>query len=202
MKSAGEKIRSPKERGEWVEARFLAKAAEKGFRVSKPWGDSARYDFAIERDGRFLRIQVKSTIAQRRGGYDCRLQPQPSASGHEKFYTAEQVDFFAAYVIPEDTWYIFPADVVQKIRGQIMLFPQSPGHKYEKYKEAWHLLRAAKAEATPVAEQNEPAVEDANAASEPVLEIRAAVEAAPSVGFDEDLMRGRLAGCFARMRSR
>jgi hypothetical protein len=50
-----------KARGEWAELRFMTRAAELGIRVTKPWGDNAPYDFAIESAGHFLRIQVKCT---------------------------------------------------------------------------------------------------------------------------------------------
>ena len=32
-----------KERGEWVEARFIADALRHGYKVLKPWGDSQPY---------------------------------------------------------------------------------------------------------------------------------------------------------------
>jgi hypothetical protein len=46
----------------------------------------------------------------------------------------------AAYLIPEDLWYIIPAE---KVRGQgsIALYPQLKQSKYGPYKEAWELLR-------------------------------------------------------------
>lgn len=206
-KSLGEKIRSPKERGEWAELRFMARAAEEGFRVSKPWGDSARYDFAVERNGRFLRIQVKSTTSRMRDGYRCLLQVPQSRKQPKALYTAEQIDFFAAYVIPEDVWYILPAEVGVKMRGRAWLFPSSPGHKYECYKEAWHLLREAVKGAKAAALPPEPAVvadppamvADPDAVPECVSEIRGTVEAGPAVGFDPDLMRRRMARCFERM---
>ena len=64
MKSAGEVFPNPKNRGEWAEMRFMARAAEQGFRVSKPWGDSARYDFAVEENGR----QDRRGIVKERSG--------------------------------------------------------------------------------------------------------------------------------------
>ncbi len=198
MEFSNEQMKSPKERGEWAEARFLAKAAAEGFRVSKPWGDSARYDFAVERGGRFLRIQVKSTISRLRNGYRCLLQPPQAARSPKKLYTAKQVDFFAAYVIPEDVWYIFPARVAVKMRGRAWLFPDSPGHKYEKYKEAWGLLRAAVKGKEAPADEVDASESNREIAGEAV-EIRAEVEA-PSVGFDQNLLRRRMAACFERMR--
>jgi hypothetical protein len=37
-----------KRRGEWVELIFMMRAAELEFNVSKPWGDSSRYDVSVE----------------------------------------------------------------------------------------------------------------------------------------------------------
>jgi len=79
MKNKGIDIKHPKQRGEWAELRFMARAAEHGLCVTKPWGDSARYDFAVEHNGHFLRVQVKSTKSKQ--VQLLRLQPphhQPS----------------------------------------------------------------------------------------------------------------------------
>jgi hypothetical protein len=61
MSNAEINIPNAKARGEWAELRFMARAAELGLRVTKPWGDNAPYDFAVESDGHFLRIQIKCT---------------------------------------------------------------------------------------------------------------------------------------------
>ena len=64
-----------KRRGEWVELIFMMRAAELEFNVSKPWGDSSRYDVSVEDGGRFRRVQVKSTdVARGDGGYICYLK--------------------------------------------------------------------------------------------------------------------------------
>ncbi|HEY3971898.1 MAG TPA: hypothetical protein VGM18_02775 [Candidatus Sulfotelmatobacter sp.] len=34
-------IRHSKARGEWAELRFMTRATELGFRVTKPWGETA-----------------------------------------------------------------------------------------------------------------------------------------------------------------
>jgi hypothetical protein len=51
-----------------------------------------------------------------------------------------QIDFVAAYIIPEDLWYILPAAIATPLSGHISLSPHRKGHKYEPYQEAWHLL--------------------------------------------------------------
>ena len=79
----GSLIRNSKLRGEWAELRFMTRAAERGLMISKPWGDSARYDLMIEHHGRVLRIQVKSTMRIVRGCYRCHL-PTPNACHPER----------------------------------------------------------------------------------------------------------------------
>ena len=101
------------------ELNFMSRAAERGFNVSKPWGDSARYDVAIERGGHFLRVQVKSTIARAYGGYVVAIK-----SSRCQYYTANQVDFFAVFVILEDVWYILPAKIIIPLRGHFLLAPR------------------------------------------------------------------------------
>ena len=57
-------------------------------------------------------------------------------------YTPAEIDFFAAYVIPEDTWYILPIQVVAARTS--LLFRRKRDRKpglYDAYREAWHLLR-------------------------------------------------------------
>jgi hypothetical protein len=129
--------RAPKQRGEWVELKFMARAAEHGLMVSKPWGDSARYDFVVEHRGCLLRVQVKSTHCRiGRRSYSCRFVPNPAPR-----YRPDDFDFCAVYVIPLDTWYIFPIAVILAVRFNACLTPGSPGHKYQPYLEAWHLLQ-------------------------------------------------------------
>jgi hypothetical protein len=128
-------IKDPKHRGEWTELIFMSRVTERGFNVSKPWGDSTRYDVAVERHGHFLRVQVKSTIARQDGGYIVTIK-----SGYH-YYTGRQVDFFAVYVIPEDVWYILPAKIITILRSNFLLAPRRHPQKYAAYKEAWHLLK-------------------------------------------------------------
>jgi hypothetical protein len=94
---------------------------------------------------RILRVQVKSTDCRTQYGYLCQFKP----NAHSKPYTLKQVDFFAAYVIPEDAWYLIPAAVL--LRGKrkkaVTLLPAAPRHperyKCEGYREAWELLLPA-----------------------------------------------------------
>jgi len=123
-----------KRRGEWVELLFMTVASGLGFNVAKPWGDSARYDVIVENEGRFLRIQVKSTESMIGGCYLCQLH----VCGN-RLYTPKEIDYFALYIFPEDVWYIFPAKTLAGM-GAVALAPHLKGHKYERYMENWWLL--------------------------------------------------------------
>ncbi len=135
MTNRGIDIKNPKQRGEWAEMCFMARAAAHGLCVTKPYGDSAQYDFAIEYKGQFLRVQVKSTKRKRKEHYCCNVITS------RKPYKEGQIDFVAAYVIPLDVWYIIPAHAFRG-RWYISLSPHLKKSKYGRYREAWDLLRA------------------------------------------------------------
>ena|SRR5579863_3010129 len=143
-------IAHDKQRGEWAELRFMAHAAEHGLKINKPWGESSPYDFVIGSGRKLARVQVKSTTCFSDGRYVCKT------ANNAGLYDADEFDFVAAYVIPEDVWYIIPEPEIRG-RRNIYLRPQGAG-KYGQYREAWELLR----QATGVA-----AVEGDDAESEP-----------------------------------
>jgi len=117
----------------------MRKAASLGFAVAKPWGESDRYD-VIVRSGRLLwRVQVKSVAATNPYRQHYRI----GVVDRWRFaYTADQIDFLAAYVFPVDTWYIFPVAVTENHKI-VCVRPDLKGSKYEEYKEARNLMKAA-----------------------------------------------------------
>jgi hypothetical protein len=112
------------------------------------------YDFVVGTTGRFVSVQVKSTVNRPVSGYVCTVQ------AHRPYPTGS-FDFVAAYVIPTDTWYIIPAGLIEGMKW-VTLQPDSPNSKYEPYREAWHLLReaiAAKEETADAGNAEEPTPE-------------------------------------------
>jgi hypothetical protein len=126
--------KTTKQRGEWAELCFMARAADRGLNVSRPHGDSASYDVGVEQNGRFLRIQVKSTTCHRKGSYTSNI-----TGPKDQRYARGALDFFAIYLVPLDVWYIIPFDVAGGNRS-LFLTPRK-GHKFAQYMEAWNLLR-------------------------------------------------------------
>ena len=143
-----ERFSSFKQRGEWVELQFMAEAALRQFNVSRPWGDNLAYDIGVEHAQNFLRVQVKSTTVRRGAGYRCQCVPSKK---HK--YSLSEIDLFAAYVIPEDAWYLIPAVLLlgKRRRATAPLCPVVPpakkvSYRYECYREAWNLLNQSRAE--------------------------------------------------------
>jgi len=136
MKITWESIKECKQRGEWAELRFMTCASEHGLCVSKPWGDSSRYDFVVEHAGRLMRVQVKSTTFERRHSYICHIH-----ASRQQPYTSKQIDFVAAYIIPKNIWFIFPIEALLRASCDLTLSPHLKDSKYAQYQEAWHLMR-------------------------------------------------------------
>jgi hypothetical protein len=138
-----ERFRSVKERGEWAELQFMAAAAGRCFTVCKPWGESAPFDVGIEHRPNFIRVQVKSSTHRCGRGYWCDLTRYYKK---QREYTLEEIDVFAAYLIPVNVWYLIPAALLMRDgRRGAMLFPvvrpvSGNSFHYERYKEAWWLL--------------------------------------------------------------
>jgi hypothetical protein len=144
---AGGKLPGCKERGEWAELYFMMMAAGLGMKVSKPFGESGRYDVGVEgnprgseggeNQGRVLRVQVKSTVYRRRGeGYSLNVM-----GPRRKKYVPGTVDYFAVLLIPIDCWYIIPFEVMGRTNCSLHFTPRSERQKYGPYREAWHLLK-------------------------------------------------------------
>jgi hypothetical protein len=67
-------------------------------------------------------------------GYICNLKC------NNKKYREGAFDFLAAYAILEDAWYLVPEKAIRGL-GSICLCSAMP--KYERYREAWELLKEA-----------------------------------------------------------
>jgi hypothetical protein len=91
----------------------------------------------VERGGRILRVQVKSTTYRRRGNQYSLNVMGPG----RKCYKKGSVDFFAVYLIPHDAWYIIPYEALGK-KLTLHFVPNGGRQRYARYREAWDLLRS------------------------------------------------------------
>ena len=128
-----------KRRGELAELAFMRKAANLGFAVAKPWGDSDRYDVVVRFEKTFWRVQVKSVLALTPSRPHFVVQTKNSRG---KAYSRDDIDFLVAYIFAEDLWYVFPAHVVEQ-KKSLCVKPGSKKSRLEQYRENWNLMRPA-----------------------------------------------------------
>jgi len=113
----------------------MAKAAAKCFRVSMPFGDS-RYD--VGGGGGRKDSAGAGEVDDVSEAEDALVQSERDGPGR-KLCEEGVVDFFAIYLIPIDTWYIIPSD--WQDADQFALHAGGRRKTYERYREAWELLR-------------------------------------------------------------
>ncbi len=80
--------------GNLAEAKIIARAMERGYGVSLPFGDW-RYDLIFDIEGKLLRVQVKT--GKLREGVVVFPCCSFDASKGRRSYTAEEIDVFAVY---------------------------------------------------------------------------------------------------------
>lgn len=128
-----------KRQGELAELAFTYKAANYGFAVSRPYGDSYRYDFILDSGKRLWRVQVKSTYKKSRRGY--RVMASWGAGRSHLAYSPDDIDILVAYLAPESIWYVVPvrAFVPRKV---LYFYPNSKDRHapQERFREAWCLM--------------------------------------------------------------
>jgi hypothetical protein len=130
-----------KRTGEISEAGLVLRARQLGFLVAKPWGDSERYDFILGWGSRLWRVQLKCTQVIRARGYE--VQPIYSVYGKGKtMYSAEEIDALVVHIPPCDVWYVLPVEAFVGANN-LRFYPdiESKSARWEKYREAWHLLQ-------------------------------------------------------------
>lgn len=129
------------ELGMVAEIEFKKRAVYNGFIVSKVINDRGGYDFIIDCGDRLSKIQVKST-----GYLELKGRSNPSYSvvvkksvrGNRVEYDKSDYDFLAIYIHDFNLIYIIPID---EVPSKIRIFPNSRASKYNKYIDAWDLIR-------------------------------------------------------------
>lgn len=122
--------------GQIIEAKFQYEALKKGFIVSKPFGDSSKYDFIIDMNNKLHKIQIKSTANKAKNRTTYWIS---SSSYNHKLYDKTMIDFIIGYIIPTNDWYIIP---ITKIKTKGFRINPDKDKKYKQFKNAWHLLES------------------------------------------------------------
>ena len=129
---------SAKSQGEWAEVCFLMRATSLGLTISQPFGD-AKYDFILDNGRHLHRVQVKSVSVPDRCQAGCRIS-SGSGGGSRRPYTAREIDFLAACILPEDVWYILPVAAFAPVKTIRLCPDRRLRDRFAPFREAWELL--------------------------------------------------------------
>ncbi len=132
------RLRHRRDKGDWAELVFMAKAIGLGFTVCRPYGDNHRFDFLVfAPGGPMWRVQVKSSWGKTANMYRFKA----NASGRHR-YRKNEVDFVVVYVAPEDAWYVIPRQKLARYDvGYVMPHIRGSRAQWEGCREAWGMLR-------------------------------------------------------------
>ena len=127
--------------GQIGEAAVMQRLLRAGWRVLVPYGNAAPYDLAAEKDGRILRIQVRTTSARHNFiSVNCRTK------NNRVRMRADDFDYLAVYELGSDAVFIISADeAAQRAVLHIRLVPALSGQlrgirPAEDYRERWDRL--------------------------------------------------------------
>lgn len=96
--------------GDIGEARAIYEFVKRGWVVSKPINDKAKYDLIVDDGVSLKRVQVKTSQCKSRtsGGYTVNLQTKYSGANQSKQTSREDSDYDALFALTEedDAWFI------------------------------------------------------------------------------------------------
>lgn len=103
-----------------------------GYPVLIPYGDNERYDYAVEVNGKFVRIQAKHSITTNDGEtfeFDCRGTFYKNGEWAHNQYTENEIDYFATSF--NGKCYLFPPGVYTS-KVKLRLLPtKRKGRQYD-----------------------------------------------------------------------
>lgn len=124
--------------GHVTEVAFALKATQFGLTVCKPLGDSHPFDWVVLHGAKLSRVQVKASTSLCACSHMYAVPTRCFRRGVPGPYSERDIDFIAAYIVPDDTWYILPPRAFR--RRHAIAVPQAHKNsrsKYRFYRERW-----------------------------------------------------------------
>jgi hypothetical protein len=124
--------------GEYAEVCFMQQCLARDISVTHPYGDSDPFDNITVYAGKKSLVQVRAAFSRYKR-YD-----RYSVSGRfmgRRYFTADDIDFLAVFIVPHDAWYIIPVREILRCQSlQMIPHRRARSSRWEKYREAWGLL--------------------------------------------------------------
>ena len=96
-----------KTKGDITQAKLELVFLMKGYTILSPRGDNQRYDFAIEKDGKFERVQCKTGRLRDGSVVFSSCSSSYHRNGKKQSYV-NQIEYFGVYCPDNDTCYLIP----------------------------------------------------------------------------------------------
>jgi hypothetical protein len=89
-----------KQKGNITELECMTAVVRLGYNVLTPYGDCERYDFVIDINGKFYKIQCKTSSTEDDGAsfmFSCRSNHRKNGKIVHHKYTIDEIDYFITY---------------------------------------------------------------------------------------------------------
>jgi hypothetical protein len=126
-----------KAKGSIAELAVASKLMNMGWRVLFPFGENSRYDLVAEKEGKFVKVQVKY-ITPKNGTLEVNCKSSNNWSVDK--YTPKQVDFIAAYNAVHKKIYFLPSSKFNSSSIKLRFEPAKNGQQVN-IKNAGEFLR-------------------------------------------------------------
>jgi len=113
------------------------KLIRNGLNVFKPVIENGKVDMIIEKDNKYLRIQIKTVTVEKRNGYKSvpmRKMTHNKTEHKTHLYTAEEIDYFVGVDLETEDVYMIPISFSQNYTSSISI------NKLKEYKNNFNLM--------------------------------------------------------------
>lgn len=126
--------------GDISEMLFQIEASKRSYIVGFPHGQQS-FDCFLDNGKKVLKIQIKSSASKWSGRDNAYKIVLKQGRKKKKFYGRMEVDVFAVFIIPENTWFLIPFDDL-KGTMDLTFYMNSTTSKWNIYKDNWDILRS------------------------------------------------------------
>lgn len=101
--------------GNYAHKRFEEECSSRNLISFHPT-EQLRYDSVVEINGKFKRVQVKGVSLEKKSkSHRVPLSSNTRITGKRITYTTDEIDYFAFYLVENDTMYFVPAHIMLKV---------------------------------------------------------------------------------------
>lgn len=128
LKIDDEKNMNTKYKGNITEMECMLAFMKCGYNVLTPYGDCERYDFVVDVNGKFYKIQCKTAHSDDDNAsfkFECRSSRSNANRTLHHSYSAEEIDYFAT--IFDGKCYLIPIEICGSCDKRLRLLPTKNG---------------------------------------------------------------------------